>query len=135
MTCEQISVQDKNCLAKATILMGAAALEALLTEVAYLDKPELYNNKSFLKAGFKKKVEMLKGNEYVSLYHEANKLWEYRKAIAHSEPINERSLNIGEIINSEGAKWVYKTLEEFSRIVWKSEIPVWFSETTGIRKF
>lgn len=135
MTGEQINELDRNCLASATVLMGAAALEALFAEVVYVNKPDLYTEK-FLHFGFKKKIKKLKGKKYLSSSkeaQEASELWEYRKAIAHSEPINDRSTTKGKIINPEGAKWVYKTVEEFARIIWDSEIPEWFSETTGIR--
>ncbi len=133
MVCEQINNEDRNCLARATVLMGAAALEALLIEVAYIEKPELYDKREFRKTGFEKKIEMLKGKEFLPLCHETDKLWKYRIALTHSEPINERTLKTGEIINAEGAQWVYKTLEEFVQIIWNSKIPSWFSETIEIR--
>lgn len=132
MVCEPMNIKDISCLAEATVLMGAAALEALLSEVAYLEKPELYEEMEFRRGGFKKKIILLKGKDFFPLCYEANKLWEYRKALAHSEPINERTTMIGKIINVEGAQWVYKTLEKFSRIIWDSKMPLWFSETTGI---
>lgn len=135
MAYEEVDEQDRNCLARATVLMGAAALEALLIEVTYIEKPELYNKMEFRKAGFQKKIEMLKGKEFLPLCHEANKLWNYRIALAHSEPINERTLKTGEVINAEGVQWIYKTLKEFIQDIWDLEIPSWFSETTGITNY
>ena len=118
------------CLATATIVMAAADLEALLSEAAYLIKPELY--KKFLYAGMPKKFEMLMGEEASADVAKLRELWEHRKALTHAEPDNHRTRSVGQIINAVGASWAADTVERSTIKIWGAQMPDWFAKTTGL---
>lgn len=109
----------------ATILMAAAALEALLLEAAFVLQPSLYANRQFRKAGAPEKFMELKG--YYST--KAADIWNARKAVAHAEPDNERTRFVGEKLNANGAEWAARCIEKLSTEIWGNEMPSWFSET------
>jgi hypothetical protein len=111
----QTTEKETVALATATLLMAAAALEALVTEAAYEHKKELYELQDFRDAGAPSKFERLK--KYSS--PEAIELWKLRKAVAHAEPDNKRTRFVGEKLNVEGAEWAAATIEKISREVWE----------------
>jgi hypothetical protein len=111
-------------LATATILMGAAALEALLSEAAHILKPGLYDKRNYRMCGVPDKFKKLMGYES----QDVKSIWDARKAVAHSEPHNSRSRFVGEILNAKGAKWVIETIEIVSNDVWGESMPNWFKE-------
>ena len=121
------------CLATATIVMGAAALEALFLEVAYKKDRELYKDENFRKrAGVPKKYEILTNQTLEETFPDVLKLWESRLALSHSEPDLPRTRFVGEKINPEGAIWVADTLDKFATQIWGDQMPKWFTETTGL---
>lgn len=111
-------------LATATILMGAAALEALLLEAAYILNPDLYRLDKFRQWRPPKKYEKLKGRKS----EEVEKIWNARIAVAHSEPHNERSRFVGEKLNAEGAVWIVEAIASISNEIWGESMPSWFKE-------
>lgn len=115
-------------LCTGVVLMGAAALESLLMEAAFLLNTDLYQRKAFRKAGVTQKYKMLMGQcpDYVE------RIWKYRIAVTHSEPDNQRSRYVGEIINVKGAVWIAQTLDLIAKDIWGSSVPKWFSETLSL---
>jgi len=112
MTEEETNEYKVVALATATILMGAAAIEALLSEAAYVLNPELYRERgrgSYLKVGPPDKFIRLIGHESA----EVRSIWDARIAVAHSEPHNLRSRFVGEKLNAEGAKRVIDAIKQF----------------------
>ena len=116
------------CIARAVIVVAAAALEALLSEAAYLTKRTLYDDKKFRKAGVPEKFKkfMKRSSD------DAERLWEYRNALTHAEPDNRRTRFVGEIINEVGALWVASTVEQLAVEVWQDQMPPWFREMTEL---
>jgi hypothetical protein len=115
-------------LTTATILMAAAAMEAVLLEAAYILKPSLYENIKFRNAGAPTKFQEFTGHTS----QEVTDLWNARIAVAHSEPDNTRTRFVGVKLNAQGAEWVANCVENISKQVWGAFMPKWFSETTGI---
>lgn len=115
-------------LATATILMASAALEAVLSEAAYILNQSLYKTKEFRMSGAPAKFEQLIGHPS----QEATDLWNARKSVAHAEPDNSRTLFVGMKLNAQGAEWAASCIEKISKEVWGESMPKWFSETTGI---
>lgn len=126
IACGQLSETNMVAVTTATILMAAAALEAVLSEAAFLLQPDLYADKQFRKAGAPEKFLKLKG--YPSTKTE--EIWNARKAVAHAEPDNARTRFVGEKLNAKGAEWAARCIEELSVEIWGNEMPTWFSETT-----
>lgn len=119
--------EDKNgraSLATAAILVGSAAMEALLSEAAYLIKPQIYDNK-FKYAGVPQKFERLTKER---LDGQAAKLWEYRCALTHSEPDNKRSTMVGEKIKAGDVNWVLKTVVELAYEAFGDKMPGWLEK-------
>lgn len=112
-------------VATATILMAAAALEAVLSEAAFVLKPNLYSDKQFRRAGAPEKFEKLMG--YSST--KARELWDARKAVAHAEPDHARTRFVGVKLNAQGAELALKCLEELTIEIWGNQMPAWFSDT------
>lgn len=102
MTAEEKNEYKIVALATATILMGTAALEALLSEVAHILKPGLYEEKNYRKGGVTNKFKQLMGYES----QDVKSIWDARIAVVHSEPNNSRSRDVGKKLNAEYAKWV-----------------------------
>jgi len=115
-------------LATATVLMGAAALEALLSEAAYVLNPDLYDKNNFRLCGVPEKFKKLMG--YKS--QEVELIWAARKAVAHSEPQNSRSRFVGIKLNASGASWVTNTIEQVASEVWGESMPNWFKNGAGL---
>lgn len=115
-------------LATATILMASAALEAVLSEAAYILNQSLYKTKEFRMSGAPDKFEKLTGHSS----QDATDLWNARKAVAHAEPDNSRTRFVGEKLNAQSAEWAASCIEKISKEVWGVSMPKWFSETTGI---
>jgi len=134
--CKQSRSQDEIAsLARAAILVGGSAMEALLLEAAYVKKRELYEDKKFRQYfGVADKFEALMGKKLSSICPDAAELWEQRNALGHSEPDNERTRFVGTRIDAEGAKWVSQTLDKFMVIVWERDMPAWFAHTTGLER-
>jgi hypothetical protein len=130
MTEEETNEYKVVALATATILMGAAALEALLSEAAYVLRPDLYHNKPgvYRKCGLNDKFEKFMGYQSP----EVKLIWDARIAVAHSEPHNSRSRFVGEKLNAEGTKWVIDAIEKVSSEVWGESMPSWFKEGAGL---
>ena len=128
MTDGEINERKVSALATATILMAAAALEALLSEAAHVLKPALYEQRSFRMCGAPDKFKKLMG--YKS--PEAELIWNARKAVAHSEPNNSRSRFVGKHLNSEGAKLALEAIENISNEVWGQLMPNWFKYGAGL---
>ena len=124
MTQEETDEYRVTTLATATILMGAAAIEALLSEAAHMLHPELYNKKDYRMCGVPTKFKKMMGYES----QEVKSIWDARKAVAHSEPNNSRSRFVGEFMNAQGAKKVIETVEKIAMEVWGDSMPDWFRE-------
>ncbi len=124
--------QEEACYATATILLAAAALEALLSEFAYLNDRCKYSTNEFRKAGVPRKYEILSGKDLAIAYPEIAELWAHRIAIGHSEPDNRRSTVYGTRVNKAGATWVVTTLESFARALWGADIPSWLRRDAGL---
>lgn len=121
---------EETALAAATVLLAGAALEALATEAAYLLKPDLYKDKSFLKsAGATEKLRRLLGH----VPEEAQLIWDLRVAMSHTEPDSARTRRVGPDLNAASAAHTAGALERVSRDVWGARMPPWFSETLGVR--
>ncbi len=115
-------------LATATILMASAALEAVLSEAAYILNQSLYKTRKFRKSGAPDKFEQLTGHSS----QEATALWNARIAVAHAEPDNSRTRFVGMKLNAQGAEWAANCIIKLSKEVWGASMPEWFSETIGI---
>lgn len=120
---------DIVALSTATILMAAAALEAIISETAFILNPSLYNQKKFRKAGVSEKFKLLKGYSSGML----DELWEARNAVAHAEPDHRRTKFVGEKLNIRGAEWAATCVEDLSKEVWGKEMPEWFANETGLK--
>jgi hypothetical protein len=123
---------EEVCLATAAILMGAAAIEALLSEAAYLKKPALYKKNKFRFEGVPGKFKMLTGDELTVKCPDGNKLWAQRVALSHAEPDHSRTRFVGTRINADGARWAAETTERLAVMIWGADMPRWFAETTGL---
>ena len=121
------------CLVTATILMGAAAIESLLLDVAYVTNPTKYKDSDYRNKGVRKKYEELTGNNLDNRFPNVSELWGHRVALSHSEPDLRRTRLIGQRINPEGAVWVADTVDEFAVSLWGDQMPVRFSSTTGLK--
>ena len=133
--CKQSRNQDEiNSLARAAILVGGAAIEALLLEAAYIKNSQLYKQDKFRHAGVRDKFKGLMGKELSNISPDADELWKWRKALGHTEPDNERTRFVGTRINADGAEWVNQTLEKLAVIIWAKDMPDWFTQTTGLRR-
>ena len=115
-------------LTTATILMAAAAMEAVLSEAAYILKPSLYKDSDFRRAGAPAKFEKFTGHPS----QEVEDVWNARIAVAHAEPNNKRTRFVGVKLNAEGAEWAANCVVKISKEVWGASMPNWFSETTDI---
>jgi hypothetical protein len=131
--CRQSRNQDEIAsLARATILVGGAAMEALLLEAAYIKNPQLYKQDEFRYGGVTEKFKELMGKELSSISPDADELWKWRKALGHSEPESERTRFVGTRINADGAEWASQTLDKLAVIIWGKDMPDWFAKTTGL---
>ena len=131
LTSQAHDQQEEACYATATILMAAAALEALLAEFAYITDRTKYTNE-FRKAGVSKKYQLLTSNELAVAHPPVAELWEHRIAIGHSEPDNARSRFYGTRVNRAGASWACSTLEDFARQLWGARMPDWLRKDGGL---
>ncbi len=112
------------CLATAAILMGAAAIEALLSEAAYIVKPELYKEENdFRRLGVPRKFKMLTGKELKDACPDGDELWGWRLALSHAEPNHKRTRFVGARINAEGARWAAETTERLAVMIWGAHMP------------
>lgn len=123
--------QDVACLATATILTAAAALEAILSEFVYTINPSGYT-KQFRKTGVPEKFRLATGTGLVATHPAVAELWDHRNAIGHSEPENPRSRFYGTRIDKAGAGWAISTVESFARALWGSNMPDWFRSDSGL---
>jgi hypothetical protein len=124
---------EVTCLANSTIVMGAAAIEALLSEAAYIKNPALYAQKGFRDTGVPDKIIRLMDQTLREASPDASELWEHRKALTHAEPDAERTRILGKRINPEGASWAAEAVEQLARKIWGDQMPKWFSDTTGLQ--
>lgn len=131
MTSKSKDQQEITCFASATLLMAAAAFEALLAEAASIKDPKLYTKKYFNK-GMPAKYEELMGRPLNVADKDADDLWKNRNALTHSEPNNDRSKSLGKKINSSGAIWAYEVVKKVSLDIWGDKMPSWFSKATGL---
>ncbi len=145
MTNEEENEGRVVALATATILMGAAALDAILSEAAYVMKMELYlegkktekekrvkqkkrKKQNYLQCGVPDKFSRFMGHDS----SEVKLLWNARIAVCHSEPDEPRSRFVGDKLSAEGAEWVIRTVEDVAREVWGDAMPDWFKESAGL---
>ena len=115
-------------LVTATLLVAAAAAEAILSEYARAARPDVYGDKQFRLTNPASKFESLVGTSSQDLVW----LWGVRTAIAHSEPDHVRSGRFGADITLEGADRAYGILCDLIVRVWDDAVPGWFAEVTGI---
>lgn len=126
--------QDENdemkvvALTTATILTAASAMEAVLSEAAYVLKPSLYKDIEFRKAGAPTKYKKFTGR----LSHEVTEIWNARIAVAHAEPDNKRTRFVGVKLNAQGAEWAANCVVKLSNEIWGASMPKWFSKTIGV---
>ncbi len=120
------------CLARAAILVGGAAMEALLLEATYIKNRKLYKQKRFRRDGVPAKFRDLMGKELSDISPDADELWAWRNALGHTEPDSIRTRFVGTRENADGAEWVSQTLDKFAVIVWGKDMPVWFAQQTGL---
>jgi len=132
LVAQSADVEEVTCLATAAILMAVAAIEALLSEAAYLKKPELYATNAFQYGGVPVKFEKLMGEKLKVMCPDADELWGHRLALSHAEPDHRRTRFVGQRINAAGACWAAKTVEKLAVKIWGAEMPNWFAETTGL---
>lgn len=124
MASKERDSEKRSALIVSTILVSAAALEALLLEAAHELNPELYKNRNFRMEGVPFKFKKLVGRKS----DEIEAIWEARKAISHSEPHNKRSRFVGEQLNTDSVKQIVNILESISNEVWGKNMPNWFIE-------
>ena len=133
--CKQSRDQDEIAsLARAVILVGGAAIEALLLEAAYIKDSQLYKQDKFRFEGVPEKFKDLMGKNLSNISPDADELWKWRKALGHTEPDSERTRFVGTRINADGAEWVNQTIEKLAVIIWGKDMPDWFAQTTKLRR-
>ena len=115
--------------ARVAILVGGAAIEALLLEAAYIKNPQLYKQDKFRGERPSAKCKDLTGKELIDISPNADELWKWRVALGHTEPDNERTRFVGTRIDANGAEWVNQTLENLAVIIWGKDMPDWFAQT------
>lgn len=103
----------KVALTTASILVAAAAIEALATEVAYARNPALYAEARFRHSSPQAKIRLLTGADSA----DCELIWSARKAIAHSEPDNRRSRDVGALLQAGGALRVATATERVFELV------------------
>ena len=100
-------------LTTATILIIAAAIEALATEVAYVRNPALYAEGRFRYSSPLVKIRLLTGADSA----DCELIWSARKAIAHSESDNKRSRDVGALLQADGMLRVIAATERVFELV------------------
>jgi hypothetical protein len=130
-TAQSVDPHDEACFATATILMAAAALEALLSEYAYTAR-RTSCTKDFRMAGVPKKFKLLTGEDLAVAYPDVAELWDHRIAIGHSEPESARSRFYGTRINKAGAIWAADVVAALAWALWDSSMPDWFRNDAGL---
>ena len=108
-----------SALSTSAILLAAAALEAVLSEAAYLRRKNLYGTSKFRQAGVPEKYEMLVGSDSAEL----EELWLVRNSISHSEPHNERSRFAGNRLSPSGAQWALDVVRATAMEAWAHSPP------------
>lgn len=125
--------QDVTCLCISAVLMAAAALEALLTDLAHVMKPAVYNDRQFRRSsGVPEKYRRLFGGDLSKDHPAVARVWEDRNAVGHSEAEEERSRRVGARLNPASALGVANSIEDFARTVWGSAMPDWFRADAGL---
>jgi hypothetical protein len=100
-------------LTTATFLVAAAAMEALATEVAYVRNPALYAEGRSRYSSPLVKIRLLTGADSA----DCELIWSTRKAIAHSEPDNRRSRDVGALLQADGVLRVVAATERVFELV------------------
>jgi hypothetical protein len=124
--------QVVNCLCVSAVLMSAAALEALVTDLAYVKNETEYNSSAFRHMGVPEKYNRLTGGTLLTDYPAIHHIWQYRNAVGHSEVANVRSRFVGEQLNPARAAWIAQSVEDFARGVWGPSMPDWFRSDAGL---
>ncbi len=124
--------RDVSCLCVSALLMGAAALESLLTDLSYVTNRTQYNDTRFRHAGLGDKYNQLTGRDLLVDHPPISQIWDSRNAVGHSEVTHFRSRTVGERLNPAGAEWVAQSIEDFARAVWGTGMPDWFRSDAGL---
>lgn len=113
-------------------MVGAAAVEALLSEAAYIKNLQLYRRNEFRYTGVPAKFRKLMGKELSDVSPDAEELWKWRLALCHTEPESERTRFVGARISADGAQWVVQVVEKLAVVIWGKDMPDWFMQTTEL---
>lgn len=105
--------QNIDCLAMATIMMCAAAIDASLFEYANKNNKNIYEKKDFSRKGIALKYFDLFGNKLEDDYKDVDELVKIRNAIVHNEPEHDRELTLGSHLTKDKSLWAFKTTENF----------------------
>ena len=124
---------DVACLATATILVAASALDTLLSDYVYIMRPNEPGNRGYSKMGLAEKRARIEAIVEVDGEILANvaALWDFRNAIGHSEAESKLAQKHEACINKKGAHWAARTVEAFALALWKSEMPGWLCDDMG----
>ncbi|MDR3638665.1 MAG: hypothetical protein P4L84_32970 [Isosphaeraceae bacterium] len=127
----EVGSLDATCFATGTFLTAIAAVEGMLSEYAHLYVKALYND-DFLYASIANKYQLVTGATLAKGAPEVVKLQRARNALVHSEPENQRSKNVGLLLNKQGARWAVETVDAFARDFWGDRMPPWFRSDSGL---
>ena len=119
-------VDAQNVNAMNTLLMAFAALEALVLETALVVHPALYGDKDFRRKGIIERYEeYLKadGRKGEGLPPVVAEVSGRRIALTHSEPDNERSFVLSEVISATNAARFARELRNVAEWLWRGKRP------------
>jgi hypothetical protein len=120
------------------LVTGAAACEALLSEVVYITAPAQFTPK-FRRASVSGKYNLFKqGATNANLdsdHPEVSELLTHKNAIAHSEPNNPRSSRYVNRLSADGARWAALTVIAFAEAIWGANMPAWLNADVNSSKY
>jgi hypothetical protein len=110
-----------------TLLMGYAALQALVLETALIKYPDLYaDRKGFRKAGIVEQYEKYLANDGrpgEPLHPVIEEISAHRIALTHSEPDNPRTFVLGNVISATDAARFAAQVRNVAEWLWRGERP------------
>jgi hypothetical protein len=109
-----------------TLLMSYAALQALVLETALVAHRDLYDDRQFRRAGILDQFERFlnaDGRNGEKIPDVIGEIARHRAALTHSEPDNERSAVVGQVISATDAARFANELRACAEWLWRGERP------------
>jgi len=106
-----------------SLLATYAALECLAMESARDAAVETYSNRGFRMAGLHSKFQQLVGTDR-EVPACVSEIVMHRAALTHSEPDNERTADVGRVLNARDVGRFVAGIREVAHWLWKGARPI-----------